>query len=51
MTGLGVAEADADLDAATDAEVVSLGAAEAVAAALLFACWPHAASKVSSPMK
>jgi len=37
MTGLGVAEAEVALDAAADAEAVSLGAAEVVAAASLFA--------------
>ena len=37
MTGLGVAEAEVALDAAADAEAVSLGAVEVVAAASLFA--------------
>ena len=43
MTGLGVAEAASD--AAAEAEAVSLGVAVEVAAASLFACWPHAASR------
>ena len=34
---------------AADAEAVSLGAAEVVAAASLFACWPHAASRAPRP--
>lgn len=44
MTGLGVADAEAASDAAVEADADSLGTADAVAAASLEACWPHAAS-------
>ena len=36
-------------DAAAEVDADSLGAAVAVAAASLFACWPHAASRAPAP--